>query len=117
MGVPTRADYASTEVNVDGDDGEDLPAEAKKSIKLPPTPQEKLVQVRDLALKHNLHLDQVCLKNLARLPFNKTKDLIDEVLLGGRFRTGVKNPSRYLTTGVEKIAVGLGVEQGIAMEL
>merc|ERR1712050_323400 len=43
--------------------------------------------------------------------------MIDDVLLGGRDRRGVSNPSRYLTLGVQKLAVGLGVEQGIAMEL
>merc|ERR1712050_358198 len=36
---------------------------------------------------------------------------------GGRNCTGVADPSRYLTLGVQRMAVGLGVEQGIAMEL
>merc|ERR1712039_789584 len=61
--------------------------------------------------------DELCIKSLARLPFYRVKDLIDDVLLGGRNRTGVANPSRYLTLGVQRMAVGLGVEQGIAMEL
>merc|ERR1712151_1003072 len=111
--APTRAQYESTQVVADGDDDN----KTKKAIKLPPTPQEKLVQVRDLALKHSLHLDQACLKGLARLPYNKARDLITEVLLGGWRRTGVKNPSRYLTIAVEKTGMMLGVEQGIAMEL
>jgi len=64
-----------------------------------------------------LELDELCLKGLARLPFYRVKDLIDDVLLGGRNRTGVSNPSRYLTLGVQKMVVGLGVEQGIAMEV
>merc|ERR1712039_41204 len=84
---------------------------------LPMSPQEKMVQVRDLALKHNLDLDQNCLKGLARLPFHKAKDMIDEVLLGGRDRRGVRNPSKYLTIGCQKMTGGLGVEQGLAMEL
>jgi len=57
------------------------------------------------------------LKSLARLPFYRVKDMIDDVLLGGRNRAGVSNPSRYLTLGVQRAVVGLGVEQGIAMEL
>merc|ERR1719229_736876 len=84
---------------------------------LPLSPQEKLVQVRDLALKHGLDLEQSCLKALARLPFHKAKDMIDEVLLGGRDRRGVRNPSKYLTIGCQKMTGGLGVEQGLAMEL
>merc|ERR1712007_289884 len=80
-------------------------------------PQEKMIQVRELALKHNLNLDQLCLKSLARLPYFKAKDMIDDVLLGGRNRKGVANPSRYLTIACQKMTVGLGVEQGIAMEL
>lgn len=87
-----------------------------KSV-LPLSPQEKLLQVRTLALKHGLHLDEFCLKSLARLPFHKAKDMIDDVLLGGRNRTGVSNPSRYLTQGIQRMTVGLGVEQGLAMEM
>jgi len=86
-------------------------------LNLPLTPQEKLVQVRDYAVKHGLSLDQLCLKQLARLPYFKAKDMVDDVLLGGRNRKGVANPSRYLTIGVQKMSQGLGVEQGIAMEL
>jgi len=84
---------------------------------LPLTPQEKLVQIHDLSVKNGLNLDQVCIKALSRLPFHRAKDLIDDVLLGGKDRKGVNNPSRYLTIGVEKMQVALGVEQGIAMEL
>merc|ERR1712232_184418 len=57
------------------------------------------------------------MKTLARVPFYKAKDMIDDVLLGGRNRTGVSNPSRYLTLNVQRNSSGLGVEQGIAMEL
>merc|ERR1711972_1120347 len=57
------------------------------------------------------------LKSLARLPFYRAKDLIDEVLLGGKNRQGINNPSRYVTLGVQRMSLGLGVEQGIAMEL
>merc|ERR1712185_75597 len=32
-------------------------------------------------------------------------------------RKGVRNPSRYVTLGVQKMSLGLGVEQGLAMEL
>merc|ERR1711924_491401 len=74
-------------------------------------------QVRSHALKNGLDLDEVCLKSLARLPFYRVKDMIDDVLLGGRNRQGVKNPSRYLTLNVQRNSSGLGVEQGIAMEL
>lgn len=81
------------------------------------SPQEKLVQVRNLAIKCGLTLDELCLKSLTRLPFYKVKDMMDDVLLGGRDRKGVKNPSRYLTLGVQRMSCGLGVEQGIAMEL
>jgi len=92
------------------------PASGKASM-LPMTPQEKLVQVRDLAMKHNLDLDPLCLKALARLPFFKARDLIDDVVLGGKDRKGVRNPSRYLTIGCQKMSSCLGVEQGLAMEL
>merc|ERR1712194_99772 len=83
---------------------------------LPITPQEKIVQVRNLALKEGLNFDDQALKSLARLPFYRAKDLIDEVLLGGKNRTGVNNPSRYVTLGVQRMSLGLGVEQGLAME-
>ncbi|CAK0868425.1 unnamed protein product, partial [Prorocentrum cordatum] len=82
---------------------------------LPCTPQEKLIQVRDYSKAHGLDLDQVCLKALSRLAFYKAKDLIDDVLLGGKNRTGVTNPSRYLTIGCQRLTTGLGVEQGLAM--
>lgn len=81
------------------------------------TPTEKLVQVRNVALKHGLHLNEPALKSLARLPFHKSKDIIDDVVLGGRNRSGVTNPSRYIMNQVERMSIGLGVEQGIAMEL
>merc|ERR1712066_662125 len=84
---------------------------------MPITPQEKLIQIKNLATKHGLQLDQLCLKSLARLPFFKAKDMIDDVVLGGRDRRGVRNPSRYLTIGCQKMTGGLGVEQGLAMEL
>jgi hypothetical protein len=93
------------------------PPPSSKSAPLPLSPQEKIVQVRNLALKVGLHLDDNALKSLARLPFYKARDLIDEVLLGGRNRQGVNNPSRYLTLGVQRMSLGLGVEQGLAMEL
>merc|ERR1719487_1901154 len=70
-----------------------------------------------MAKAKGLELDDLCLKNLSRIPFYRAKDMIDDVLLGGRNRKGVTNPSRYLTIGVQKMSVGLGVEQGIAMEL
>jgi len=90
---------------------------SSKTAALPISPQEKMVQVRNLALKVNLHLDDIALKSLARLPFYKARDLIDEVLLGGKNRQGVNNPSRYVTLGVQRMSLGLGVEQGLAMEL
>merc|ERR1719384_2903996 len=88
-----------------------------KPMAMPITPQEKLIQIKNLADKHGLQLDQLCLKSLARLPFFKAKDMVDDVILGGRDRKGVRNPSRYLTIGCQKMTSGLGVEQGIAMEL
>jgi len=117
-----------------------IPHEAKKERKLPPkpmdyaeeaprasvpagtaalpiTPQEKMAQVRNLAMKVGLSFDDNALKALARLPFYRAKDLIDEVLLGGKNRRGVNNPSRYVCLGVQRMSLGLGVEQGIAMEL
>merc|ERR1711904_475224 len=81
------------------------------------TPQEKIVQVRNLALKVGLNFDDQALKSLARLPFYRAKDFIDEVLLGGKNRQGINNPSRYVTLGVQRMSLGLGVEQGLAMEL
>mmetsp|Transcript_44556 Transcript_44556/g.85686 ORF Transcript_44556/g.85686 Transcript_44556/m.85686 type:complete len:1006 (-) Transcript_44556:63-3080(-) len=93
------------------------PTLPSKPYSLPITPQEKLIQIKNLAEKHGLQLDQLCMKSLARLPFFKAKDMIDDVLLGGRDRKGVRNPSRYLTIGCQKMTSGLGVEQGIAMEL
>ncbi|CAE8711475.1 unnamed protein product [Polarella glacialis] len=90
---------------------------SSRTPQLPVTPQEKMVQVRDYALKNELHLDAGCLKAMARLPFYRAKDMIDDVLLGGRNRQGVQNPSRYLMGAVQKLSMGLGVEQGIAMEL
>jgi len=92
------------------------PKPLKKSD-LPVTPQEKMVKVRDLAVKLGLHLDTIALKSLARIPFYRARDLLDEVMLGGRNRQGVSNPSRYITVNVQKQSIGLGVEQGIAMEL
>jgi len=62
-------------------------------------------------------LDDTSLKSLARLPFYKARALIDEVLLGGKNRQGVNNPSRYITLNVQRMSLGLGVEQGLAMEL
>lgn len=94
-----------------------MPTPIKAAPSLPVTPQEKMLQVRNVAIKCGLQLDELCLKSLARLPFYKVKDMIDDVLLGGKDRKGVKNPSRYLTIGCQKQAGGLGVEQGIAMEL
>eukprot|EP00929_Paragymnodinium_shiwhaense_P042161 TRINITY_DN21869_c0_g1_i1.p1 TRINITY_DN21869_c0_g1~~TRINITY_DN21869_c0_g1_i1.p1 ORF type:complete len:1032 (-),score=362.49 TRINITY_DN21869_c0_g1_i1:128-3223(-) len=96
------------------------PTEADEVVPLsglPVTPAEKLQQIKNMAIKSGLQLDMTALKSLARLPFYRSKDLIDEVLLGGRFRTGVANPSRYITIQISKQAVGLGVEQGVAMEL
>jgi hypothetical protein len=93
------------------------PTAPSKHSNLPTTPQEKLVQCRDMAMKHGLNLDQLCLKSLARLPLPRVKDMIDDVLLGGKNRKGVTNPSRYLTIACQKVSSGLGVEQGIAMEL
>merc|ERR1712154_185345 len=99
--------------------GEPVPAIPPPASSLPPllTPQEKLLKVRQYALKQKLDLDPQCLKALARLAFPRAKDLIDDCALGGRDRTGVKNPSRYLMIGAQKFQAGLGVEQGIAMEL
>jgi len=129
--VPTRRSYLDNSLNVKGERMDDNDIEqggapgpsklaemqAKRKVNLLPTPQEKLVQVRDLAVKHGLHLDEDCLKNLARLQYSKAKDLIDEVLLGGRDRRGVNNPSRYLNISCQKAITCLGVEQGLAMEL
>eukprot|EP00811_Abedinium_folium_P023605 NODE_3320_length_2053_cov_14.367601.p1 GENE.NODE_3320_length_2053_cov_14.367601~~NODE_3320_length_2053_cov_14.367601.p1 ORF type:complete len:615 (+),score=245.66 NODE_3320_length_2053_cov_14.367601:140-1846(+) len=92
-------------------------APPKPARTLPVTPEEKMLQVHKLATKCGLTLDQPALKSLARVPFYRAKDLIDEVLLGGRNRQGVHNPSKYLTISVQKMSCGLGVEQGIAMEL
>jgi len=127
--VPTRPAYGAAAggpqvvKSEPTEEPESKPEEAPKPaaptgpVTMPITPQEKLVQVRNLAMKHGLQLDQLCLKSLARLPFYKAKDMIDDVLLGGRNRKGVSNPSRYLTIGVQKMSTGLGVEQGLAMEL
>lgn len=137
--TPTRQTYGGTEGGSDvrwweaaalpeGEDGVKtegegatpkpaIPEYTSKASRLPPTPQQKLVQCRDMALRHGLNLDALCLKSLARLPFHKAKDLIDETILGGKNRKGVNNPSRYLTIGCQKTVTGLGVEQGIAMEL
>merc|ERR1711957_82248 len=46
----------------------------------------------------------------------RAQDLVQEVLLGGFRRQGVKNPSRYIAQGCARLSHGLGVEQGIAME-
>lgn len=86
-------------------------------VALPMSPEEKMMQVRNYAESHSIRLDDQCAKKLSRLPWFRAKDLIDEVLLGGRDRQGVRNPSRYLNNRVEKLTVPLGVEQGIAMEL
>eukprot|EP00435_Cladocopium_sp_Y103_P008025 s2349_g2.t1 len=94
-------------------------------VALPMSPEEKIMQagslvvmqVKSYAESHSLRLDDKCTKNLSRLPWFRAKDLIDEVLLGGRDRRGVRNPSRYLKNRMEKLTVPLGVEQGIAMEL
>lgn len=125
--VPTRPNYSRQVVKEEmlepkeEDEQEQKQAEPKSKPSSTSTvfltPQEKILQVRDYALKHELYLDEHCLKLMARLPFYRTKDMIDDVLLGGRNRKGVSNPSRYLTGAVQKISVGLGVEQGLAMEL
>lgn len=93
------------------------PAPARPAVSLPVSPQEKMEQLRKVTIKCGLQLDELCLKSMARLPFYKVKDMIDDVLLGGKDRKGVKNPSRYLMISCQKQAGGLGVEQGIAMEL
>merc|ERR1712129_515534 len=49
--------------------------------------------------------------------YARARDLIDDCALGGRNRTGVRNPSTYLMAGAQKFQSCLGVEQGIAMEL
>lgn len=125
--VPTRPNYSRPLVKEEmletKEEDEEEPKQAAPKSKSSSsstvflTPQEKLLQVRDYALKHELYLDEHCLKQMARLPFYRTKDMIDDVLLGGRNRQGVSNPSRYLTLAVQKMSVGLGVEQGLAMEL
>jgi len=81
------------------------------------SPQEKMVQCREYALKSGLNLEEEALKALARLPFYRAKDMIEETLLGGKNRQGVSNASRYITVQCQKMSHGLGVEQGIAMEL
>jgi hypothetical protein len=81
------------------------------------SPQEKLVQVREFVMKAGLNLDPPALQALARLPFYRAKDLVEEVLLGGFNRKGVRNPSQYIARGCARLATGLGVEQGIAMEM
>eukprot|EP00933_Yihiella_yeosuensis_P055968 TRINITY_DN5494_c0_g3_i1.p1 TRINITY_DN5494_c0_g3~~TRINITY_DN5494_c0_g3_i1.p1 ORF type:complete len:1090 (+),score=311.08 TRINITY_DN5494_c0_g3_i1:70-3339(+) len=116
--VPVRKNY--THVGAVKEEMAEVKEEAsgmKSGSSMPVTPQEKLVQVRNYAKKNNLYLDDNCLKQLSRLPFYRAKDMIEDVLLGGRNRKGVANPSKYLSLGVQKMAVGLGVEQGIAMEL
>lgn len=115
--VPQPHTFVKSETPDDADPQTDFGMPEPKRVALPMGPQEKMVQVRDFAVKHGLNLDQPCLKMLARLPFYKAKDLIDDVLLGGKDRRGVRNPSKYLMIGCEKMSGALGVEQGIAMEL
>lgn len=122
--VPARATAKGLAAHGDKEepkDAEEQPVQSssgsKAKNKMPVSPQEKLVQVRDYALKNGIHLDDACLKAMARLPFYKNKDLVEEVVLGGRNRTGIKNPSRYLMSRVSRMSTGLGVEQGLAMEL
>jgi len=104
--------------DVDDDDTATVPQPASAKTGLGTTPQEKMSQANNYALKHGLgNLDQGCLKALARLPFYKTKDVIEECALGGKTRQGVSNPSKYITSYCQRMAGGLGVEQGIAMEL
>lgn len=117
--VPNRPSWNKDDENVDTPTHQSMPnlAGLAKRKPMPISPQEKLVQVRDYALKSKMELDLGCLKALARLPFYKSKDLIDDTSLGGKDRRGVANPSRYLMMGATKAQGGLGVEQGIAMEL
>merc|ERR1712183_1136717 len=98
------------------DDGADA-AEDSSGVFGYVSPHEKLVQCRKYTIKHGLNLDEAALKALAKLPFYKAKDLIEETLLGGKRRQGVSNASRYIITNCEKMSHGLGVEQGIPMEL
>lgn len=93
------------------------PSAPKPSGAMPISPQEKIVQIRNMSVKIGLNLDQNALKCLARLPFYRARDLLDEVQLGGRNRAGVNNPSKYISIACQKMSVGLGVEQGLAMEL
>ena len=82
------------------------------------TPQEKIVQIRNMSVKIGLNLDQNALKCLGTFALlYRARDLLDEVQLGERNRSGVNNPSKYITTACQKMSVGLGVEQGLAMEL
>jgi len=92
-------------------------ADTRGILALGVTPHEKMVQCRNYAVKSGLNLDEAALRALAKLPFYKAKDLIEETLLGGKRRQGVSNASRYIITNCEKLSHGLGVEQGIAMEL
>jgi len=106
-----------TKQEPEGDEATPEVAASSKTAALPITPQEKLVQVRNLALKVKLDLDDNALKSLARLPFYKARALIDEVCMGGKNRHGVHDPSRYITQNVQRMSLGLGVEQGLAMEM
>lgn len=81
------------------------------------TSDEKQAECRSYALKQGLRLDAESLKALSRLPFFKAKDIVEECALGGKTRQGISNPSRYITLACERMSGGLGVEQGLAMEL
>lgn len=126
--VPTRKNYSALGQQalgmVKSEEGIDEPEPVPAMPPLvgssaPPllTPQEKLLKVREYALKKEFDLDPQCLKALARLAYARARDLIDDCALGGKSRTTVRNPSKYLLIGAQKFQSGLGVEQGIAMEL
>ncbi|CAJ1344150.1 unnamed protein product [Effrenium voratum] len=109
--VPARATAQRSYEGVKQEPESSVPKPAPvsgASSRLPITPQE--------AWKRKLQLNEESLKGLSRLPFYRAKDLIEEVILGGRKRQGVNNPSRYIINAVQKLSVGL-VPQGIAMEL
>lgn len=109
--IPMRAGLAAVKAEDEGK------APVLKIRKIPISPQEKLVQMRDYARRSRVPLSETTLKALARLPFYKSKDIIDDASLGGRWRTTLTNPDKYVMMNAEKGGGGLGVEQGIAMEL
>mmetsp|Transcript_44931 Transcript_44931/g.106680 ORF Transcript_44931/g.106680 Transcript_44931/m.106680 type:complete len:570 (+) Transcript_44931:75-1784(+) len=114
--LPRRTTYLVREAREAAVEANTIKRDAGPS-ELPISPQEKQLEMQKLAQQAGLHIDDEAAKKLGRLTFRQAQDLFAEIKLGGRDRTQVRNPSRYIQIAVDKMSLRLGAEQGLAMEL